>query len=462
MIKTVDNFNSAYVDQQQRGKGIAFGKNNYFFESTKKRKELFITLKDYRNKSDNNQFFSFFRKGAEKEDYSDNDLIISLKKDINGDYHAQTGNYIGQFVWDGLTIEIGSRFQDLFLKRMLNVANNVYFDDVDVAGAKSKELDISKFIIYYLFVQNLEKAFLLGIPKIYKSVNRHDMRPKGKIDIHRFIKNDIPFKGKVSSQSRDQQEIQEIIDTLYKALKIIESHEFSIKNIMHIKTHLKQHKSTRYVSKGTISKAMRSKALQNPIYAQYKKVLEYAKMVIEGDNLETRQDGSKKTYGFLINVAELFEVYIIKLLQKEFSDWYVDSHKIPLYEGLFYSRKIIPDIVMMKNKSVLVFDTKYKKMTMQGKDQYGLGDVDRNDFFQINTYMSYYQNQGYDLKAGGLLYPMDKFDKTKSHSDHWLGNSQTKFVVDGIDLSSIHDNTFLSDIAQYEKKFIANVKSMMR
>ena len=28
-------------------------------------------------------------------------------------------------------------------------------------------------------------------------------------------------------------------------------------------------------------------------------------------------------------------------------------------------------------------------MTMQGKNKNGAGDVDRNDFFQINTYMSY-------------------------------------------------------------------------
>jgi len=130
-----------------------------------------------------------------------------------------------------------------------------------------------------------------------------------------------------------------------------------------------------------------SKALQNPIFAPYKKVLEYAKYIIHGDTIEEKNGGKQETYGFIINVAELFETYVTKLLQKEFPSWRVDSPKIPLYETMFYSRKIIPDIVMVCGNDVMVFDTKYKRMKMKGKDQNGAGDVDRNDFFQINTYM---------------------------------------------------------------------------
>ena len=67
-------------------------------------------------------------------------------------------------------------------------------------------------------------------------------------------------------------------------------------------------------------------------------------------------------------------------MQKEFPDWGVSSPKIELYESLFYARKIIPDIVMQKDNQVLVFDTKYKRMKMDGRGQFGAGDLDRNDF----------------------------------------------------------------------------------
>jgi len=141
----------------------------------------------------------------------------------------------------------------------------------------------------------------------------------------------------------------------------------------------------------------------------------------------------------------------------------VDSPKIELYNNpnMFYQRKIIPDIVMMKDNDLMVFDTKYKRMNMIGRNQNGAGDVDRNDFFQINTYMSYYQNQNYNVKVGGLLYPMDSFDKSRCHSENWFGNNSTKFIVDGIDLSSIDENSTMRDITKCEDGFIENIRNLL-
>lgn len=448
-----------------------FNSTNYFpyktieISGNKKKvigKKLEITLSDYQDKSPNNTFFLFFKDEEKRDSKNEDDLIISIKKSKNDKdediYLAQTGNYVGKFVWQGLEIDIQSRFSNTFLERMLNFANDIFLDDVSITGSESKnDLDISKYIIYYMFVQNLEKAFLLGLPKAYRSISHHEMKLKGKIDINRFIKYDIPFQGKISSVSREQKEISEIIDVLYKAVKIMEP-KFNTKNISHIKTHLKQHRSNKYVSNETINKALKSKALQNPIFAPYKKVLEYARFIINGNNIEEKHDGTNETYGFIINVAELFEIYVTKLLQKEFHEWSVSSPKLPLYfdNKMFYARNIIPDIVMIKDKDVMVFDTKYKRMNMRGRDKNGAGDVDRNDFFQINTYMSYYQNheKKYNIKVGGLLYPMDSFDKEKCHSESWFGNTQTKFIVDGIDLSFL--NKYIeetdTDKQNYEKK----------
>lgn len=431
--------------------------------------KLEVAIKDYQKKSPNNTFFSFFKDEEKRDAKNEDDLIISIKKSKNDKdediYLAQTGNYAGKFVWDGLEIDIKSRFSNIFLERMLNFANDVFLDDASIAGDKTDDaLDISKFIIYYMFIQNLEKAFLLGLPKAYRSINHHEMKLKGKIDINKFIKYDIPFQGKVSSVSREQKEIQEIIDVLYKAVKIIEKNKFNTKNISHIKTHLKQYRSNKFVSNETINKALKSKALQNPIFAPYKKVLEYARFIINGNNIEEKSKAKNETYGFIINVAELFEIYVTKLLQKEFPDWSVESPKIELYKDMFYQRKIIPDIVMIKDNEVMVFDTKYKKMMMQGRNQNGSGDVDRNDFFQINTYMSYYQNQGYNIKVGGLLYPMEAFEKEKCHSETWFAKD-TYFIVDGIDLSenlkADSDKSKFSKILQKEEEFIAKLKKFV-
>ena len=463
MILIQDNFNSTNYFPNRYIQII--GKLKRDIEADKKviDDKLEINLNDYQTKSPNNTFFSFFKDDEKRNLKNEDDLIISIKKDGDGNYLAQTGNYVGKFVWTGLEIDIQSRFSNTFLERMLNFANDIFLDDVSITGQNVKEdFDISKYIIYYMFVQNLEKAFLLGLPKAYRSIEHHEMKLKGKIDITRFIKHDIPFQGKISSVSREQKEIQEVIDVLYKAIKIIDKNNKAFsKNISHIKTHLKQHKSNQYVSNHSINKALTCKALQNPIFAPYKKVLEYARYIINGNSIEDKNDGKAETYGFIINVAELFEIYVTKLLQKEFTDWHIDSPKIPLYETMFYSRKIIPDIVMTRGNDAMVFDTKYKRMIMRGKNQNGAGDVDRNDFFQINTYMSYYKSKGLHVKVGGLLYPMESFEKSLCHDDNWFGNSDTKFIVDGIDLSKKEDLT-MNDIVESEKDFIERLRELMK
>ena len=474
MIQTVDNYylsNIEVIPIQKEREAFLNTNSYYCLSNITVKNEMNITLKDYRDKKyPNNTFFSFFKDEEKKAIKNEDDLIISIKKD-GENYLAQTGNYVGKFVWQGLEIDIKSRFSNTFLERMLNFANDIFLDDVSITGNKvDKDFDISKYIIYYMFIQNLEKAFLLGLPKAYKSIEHHEMKLKGKIDINKFIKYDIPFQGKISSVSREQKEIQEIIDVLYKAVKIIDKNNKAfLKNISHIKTHLKQYKSNNYVSNETINRALKSKALQNPIFAPYKKVLEYARFIINGNNIEEKNDGAQETFGFIINVAELFEIYITKLLQKEFSDWYVESPHLRLDEKFgktyLYSRKIIPDIVMTKNKDVIVFDTKYKKMNFNYIKGNSV-DVDRNDFFQINTYMSYYQNQDFNVKIGGLLYPIEKSFKENKyicHSPSWFGNLNTKFIVDGIDLSDLKEdkeNKF-SQLAKREQKFIEGIKNLL-
>ena len=470
MINLKDNFSSQNYLPYKYIQPIGKLKRDIEFDKKVIGEKLEINLNDYQTKSPNNTFFSFFKDEEKIRAKNEDDLIISIKKD-GENYLSKTGNYIGKFVWQGLEIDIKSRFSNTFLERMLNFANDIFLDDVSITGNKvDKDFDISKYIIYYMFIQNLEKAFLLGLPKAYKSIEHHEMKLKGKIDINKFIKYDIPFQGKISSVSREQKEIQEIIDVLYKAVKIIDKNNKAfLKNISHIKTHLKQYKSNNYVSNETINRALKSKALQNPIFAPYKKVLEYARFIINGNNIEEKNDGKQETFGFIINVAELFEIYVTKLLQKEFSDWYIESPKIELYNTpqMFYQRKIIPDIVMIKDKDVIVFDTKYKKMQMRDRYQNG-GDVDRNDFFQINTYMSYYQNQNFNVKIGGLIYPIEKsFKENKNicHSQTWFGNLNTKFIVDGIDLSNLeeakdNENKFVP-ILKREQKFIKGIKNLL-
>ena len=114
---------------------------------------------------------------------------------------------------------------------------------------------------------------------------------------------------------------------------------------------------------------------------------------------------------------------------------------------------------MQKDNDVVVFDTKYKRMNYHGNSSNGMGDLDRNDFFQINTYMTYYQQLGMNLLCGGLLYPLSgEHDLNKCHAENWLGNSRTKFIVDGIQIPNDFDDVVKNEnLLNQERSFIERI-----
>lgn len=413
----------------------------------------------------NGNFFSFFNDDDKILSKNAKNPIISVRTIDKDKKQITSGNYIGKIFYDNLEVEINSRFGKKFLERMLNFANDVFVDDVSIYQDVKNESNISEFILFYIFVQKLEKSFLIGLPKNYQSKKYNDLRFKGNIDMVEFIKHNIPLKAKVATKTREQIEDVHIINVLYKALQVIEKKNSSfLKNVRHIKTYLVQNKSEHCFIKESLNKAFSSKALRNQNYQNYKELLKYAKMIIESENFTSKNKNDQKSYSFIINIAELFEIYISKLLRNKFEEYMLDSPKLEIYKNSFYKRYIIPDIVLSKDDNYIIFDTKYKKMTMEGKSQNGMGDLDRNDLFQIHTYMGYYQKIGKVL-LGGLLYPMQNFNEEKCHSENSILSDEYQFIVDGIFLEDSQNSDkeiTLEYIIQKEEQFIKRIKKLLK
>lgn len=412
-----------------------------------------------------NKLCSFFDPGKREARSDPRALVVALTPDADDGLLIQTGNFVGRFTHGGVDFDIRSRFSDAFLHRMLNFANDIYIDDARMpASTILQALDHARLMLYFLFVQALEKAYLLGLPKGYKTVQHHDMAVRGRIDVARFVRYDIPFAGKVASNAREQSEVQAVVDVLAQALRAIENRggKDIVQRVSHVRAHLKERKSGKPVTAATVRSARADKALQNPIFAPYRRVLELAEMVLASECPDEDAGGKAKTPGFLINVAELFEIYVRKLVSRAFADWRVESPHIELHASRFYARKIIPDIVMEHTDGrVAVFDTKYKRMNYQGRNQFGMGDVDREDFFQINTYMSYYQQHAQrQLVAGGLVYPLSAPPQAQLCHDAWMMSPEVRFVIDGIHVPDGDADGF-DQIAACEQQFIARVGAML-
>ena len=475
------NSNYAWLYKQTTAKGEvgSIKKDNInLSEYEKGGFELYINEADLNE--NNIEIVSFNNKKID----SNNDLVLSVEKfNFKSDtkqkfYKINTGNYVGVINYGKNTYKIGSRFNsnnksNSFFHRMLSVANDVFIDGNSAAFSSEKDNinseNIVEYIIHHSFLHSVLKANAIGIPKTYNYKRKESQVYKGRLDVSTHVNKNLPFIGKFSLIYGEQEFDETILQILFWALKIIKEKTF--KNNYNLNKILNKYKvligNKFKMDISLLNKIDNLKVLHNPIYSEYRKALLFAKQIITID-FNLSMDKKNDVSGYLINVAELWEIYLEKLLKLHLSGegWNISAqNKTELYKDSFYSRNIIPDLVLTTpDNKIIVLDAKYKRMLMQ------TGDVDRTDFFQIHTYMSHYKD---NLIAGGLIYPFEEeFKKEKCYSENWIGGN-AKFIVDGIDLTEITKDNYeqkekdaieqeeKDPIEQEEKKFIDRVKQLI-
>ena len=383
-------------------------------------------------------------------------LIFQLLKSNDNNYYVKTGLYAGVITIKGITFNIIPKNIALF-KRMLNFANNIYVDKTESNSEKSQEP--SDFPLFeYLFLTSLKKASVLGFPQEYTKIQYHDIRVHGNIDVNSYIKKDIPFKGKLSSKRNERQYVQCIVDVLSAALSACKNDiQKMFPNLSFVSSELKAAASGRRPTLETIQKAKNHRALHNPMFAPFRRTLDYAELILRKQNLisSDEEKSSNKISGYLLDVASLWELYLENLLRNNFQSegWTISAQEeLSLYEHTFFARNNYPDLVMRhEDGRLVVLDAKFKKMDF-ALDHYGNCDVDRTDLFQIQSYAGYYREKGENIVLCGLIYPLS-IDKHESTTLYGLENSKITFIIDGV---FVENNT--TDISAQESCFIERLR----
>lgn len=396
-------------------------------------------------------------------DSDDDRLILKFyskeKLDQENEYIIQTGLYAGVLFHKGYKINITTKYGDTFLKRMLNFVNDIYVDTEQVNAKKDEAENQFLFIIAYLFIQSLEKAAVLGLPQEYRKHKERSHKVKGSIDFNEYLKRDIPFQGKLTTTFRERMYVQDIVDVLYLALRKLEKifGKEIHSRLLGLNQLLKQVYSGRYTSYETILRAKNHQSINNPMYSSFKKVLDYAEIILlDKDIMPESKSEQLTTSGYLFDIADLFELYLEKLLGRNFPNWIISSQEeLVLYQQNFFSRSMFPDLIMKHRESqkIVVFDAKFKMMRMINKD------VDRNDLHQIHSYSGYYRD---NLIASGLIYPLsEKIDIIKAHSGSIYGidSNNIKFIIDGIYVS---ESLTMKELIDNEKAFVERIASSIK
>lgn len=307
-----------------------------------------------------------------------------------------TGNILGFVGCENMRLKISSRFDkdsanDYFVLYMLSKVLSINVFDWKFG---TEDEDVLDFLIH-LFPYYLNDALRFGIYKEYQSYEYNDANIRGRIDITRHIRQNIPFTGRVAYQTREYtldnnlteliRHTIEFIKTKPMGAQILNYNRITQENVSLItRTTLSYNKSKR---QSIIGCNLRPKV--HPYYSAYLPLQQLCLRILRQENIRYGETPNE-VFGILFDGAWLWEEYLATILCPQF----IHPKNRQSEGSLFmfekspnqHNRRIYPDFY----KDQLVIDAKYKRT------------INIDDEHQVVSYM-----HTMNKSLGGFISPAD-------------------------------------------------------
>ena len=366
-----------------------------------------------------------------------------------------TGNIMGFIGCGNTKVSISSRFahdnNDYFLHYMLRKVFAINLFDLQFT---SDEESIFDFLIY-MFPAFLKRAMQQGIYKEYQTRKYNDANVKGRIDISRHIRQNIPFAGNIAYTTREYAQDNHLTQLIRHTIEYIAQHKYA-GNILSNDEDTTEAVSAICSATPTYQHNERQRVMNqnlrpvsHPYYGEYRPLQQLCLQILRQEEMKYGSDDDK-IYGVLFDGAWLWESYLNTILP-ELGFIHADNNLringFALFNGGGGTR--YPDFY----KNDFVIDAKYKSLS--GKTVLG---VDRDDIHQVIAYM-------YRLRAhyGGFAVPwrsMDGWPKKKELLGYggWMNlygvvvDEQTKDFNEYVTVMEKNESDLLKQIKyDYEK-----------
>lgn len=399
-----------------------------------------IKLKDNNNKYDISELSEIDKNNIQYiashsiENISDNILIFPNSfdeiKDLNEkstifnlyDNKIHTNNLMGFISYNNTQIKISSRFalddnKDYFLHYMLMKVLSLNIINLEHSAYNDDSFD---FLIY-IFAIFFKSALRQGLFKQYKLIKHNDSNVKGAIDINRYIKNNIPFNGKISYNTREYSYDNNITQLIRHTIEYINTKN---RYILNSDNEIKDYTHQIFYSTSSYEKNKREsiinknlKKLLHPYYYEYEPLRRICIQILRYEKLKYGSNDNT-VYGLLFDGAYLFEEYLNTFLSKEKfihteSRNTKNGNSIKLLNNAW---RVYPDFYKLSdgNEFNIVLDAKYKRLNKEDNE-----NIDRNDKHQIVSY-SFTLN----AKKAGFIYPLEE---NNFKQNTYIGNLNNEY-----------------------------------
>ncbi|MBR1464600.1 MAG: hypothetical protein IJ604_14655 [Prevotella sp.] len=318
-----------------------------------------------------------------------------------------TGNIMGFIGYRNTKVRIMSRFaqedsRDYFLHYILQKVFAINLFDLKYNADKESIFD---FLIY-LFPSFLKRALRQGLYKEYQTRRYNDANVRGRIDVSRHIRQNIPFAGRVAYSTREYVYDNHVSQLIRHTIEYVFRHPYS-GGILHSDeatteavTQIKE--ATPTYNRQDLHRVVNQnlRPLSHPYYSEYRNLQRLCLQILRHEELKYGRDDDE-IYGILFDGAWLWEEYLNTILE---SCGFVHPQN-KVFKGRIHlftdgSCPRYPDFY----RNDFVLDAKYK-----GYGNTEIQSVSGDDLHQVIAYM-------YRLKArrGGFVVPLRKEEQTTS------------------------------------------------
>ncbi len=365
---------------------------------------------------------------------------------------------VGYRLSEIVNIKIEPRFGDALLNYLLSYAYGVYLPKGFSSSSNVKSQSL--WLIVFMWKALLQKAMTKSqIPKEYKKFSENLHTFKGQLNISNHIKHNLFDKSKFYCDYRKltmDTTINQIIRHTYKLLQ---------KEYGHILGDIGEYDSM-LQSFGVNNKEVCLKDINNIRYSKlnfhYKKVMELSLLIIKKESKTSDvSSNNDDSFAYFVDIAELWENYLLKVLQKGLPEYYIYSPNEKGGVSLFAdgSRSIRPDIIIEKDgKVVAILDAKYKWYEKIGRTASDYSKVNRDDLYQMTTYLYHYGKESKKI-LGLFVAPVEQ--ENREDSKILNNNSNHRIGVLNLNVDQFKDTFKADDIKKEENSFIQKLKGIL-
>lgn len=303
-----------------------------------------------------------------------------------------TSHYIGRCTVGNVNLTISPRFGNVF-SYLIGYAANVYLP-IATSGIELKSSN-PFWLITMLWKAMLEKALAQGnIPKEYVNVQRNIKHYRGHLSLHQHIHTNLCDSTHFYCAYRELSFNSTINRTIRYTYRILRS-KGGVDGILSDLHGYDQ----RLASFGVTDEEVQLEEINHIRYTRlnepYKPLMQLCYSIIANENAESSSKGAAGV-SFFVDVAELWESYLLKLLQNYLGKEYVvyspnSTRGCYLLDNSI--REIRPDILIEREgRVVMIIDAKYKNYKTFGIN--ANEGVSHEDLYQMNTYLYHYGENG--------------------------------------------------------------------